>query len=163
MLNHYDLFAIRITQTKFPLQIDLYKKITDFVDKNYVAKDGNKMSNWFGYQEHEDFDGKKELDEQLEQFFQMHFNCTIQHGWLNALEGRAYNQPHSHTGDMSAVLYLSKDNNNITFARDNLTQEFKPNLFDLLIFPAELIHYVLPTENTQRRISYALNLGRRKK
>jgi len=167
MINHYDLFAVRVTHVKLPIQYSLLKKITDYVDQNFEAKDGNYRSNVFGYQHHGDFDGKKELHETLDSFFAMNLNCYPDHGWLNALEGKAYNSPHNHIGGThtashkSAVYYLSENNNNITFVKDNQIQEFKPKLFDLLIFPSDLIHYVLPTENQDRRVSYAVNLKER--
>ena len=162
MLTHHDLFSVRVTQAKFPVQIDLLKKIHKHVDENFVANEGRFVSNYFGYQYHDDFEGKKELDETLNNFSQLHLNLNLRNAWLNVLQGDAYNTPHYHEGNTSAVLYLSENNNNITFVRDDKISNFKPKMFDLLIFPANLVHYVLPTENKDRRISYAMNLVKRK-
>ena len=73
----------------------------------------------------------------------------------------SYNRPHSHDGDditHSGVFYLSHENNNIYFCRDSDTFEIKPKIFDLLIFPYNLLHYVLPEKRTEKRICFAFNL-----
>ena len=36
--------------------------------------------------------------------------------------------------------------------------KIEPKLFDYLLFPHDLIHYVLPEERSQKRICYAFNL-----
>ena len=59
----------------------------------------------------------------------------------------------------SAILYLSNENNNINFTKDSNVFEIKPKMFDLLIFPCDLLHYVLPEKRNEKRISYAMNLS----
>jgi hypothetical protein len=56
------------------------------------------------------------------------------------------------------VFYLSNENNNIIFTRDNETFSFQPTIFDFLIFPYNLVHYVLPEKRKEKRICYAFNL-----
>ena len=58
----------------------------------------------------------------------------------------------------SGVFYLSRDNNNINFFRDGDTFEITPSLYDYLVFPHSLVHYVLPAERNDKRICYAFNL-----
>ena len=78
MLNTYDLFATRISHGKLPIQIDLHKKIKFFVDNNYLEED--KVSCVNGFQFHEDFDGKKELNEHLNIYLNSAFKIKISNG-----------------------------------------------------------------------------------
>ena len=114
-----------------------------------------------GFQEHENFDGKEELNEILNTFLRIHFKQEIEHGWLNVLNKNGDNAPHQHLGDNvinSGVLYLSNNNSAITFMRDTQIFSFYPKLFNLLIFPKELIHQVSPHLTDEVRISYGINL-----
>jgi hypothetical protein len=159
MLNTYDLFITRVIHGKLPIQIDLHKKIKSFVDNNYSEE--NKVSCVNGFQFHGDFDGKKELNNNLNNYLNNFMNMKIDHGWLNVLGNSSYNFPHSHRGNNishSGVFYLSYENNNIHFAKDSKYFEIKPKLFDFLIFPYDLLHYVLPENRPEKRICYAFNL-----
>ena len=60
-------------------------------------------------------------------------------------------------------MYLSSENNNIILAREDQTFEIKPKLFDFIIFPYNLVHYVLPEERNEKRICYAFNLTKLEK
>jgi hypothetical protein len=62
MLNTYDLFITRVIHGKLPIQIDLHKKIKSFVDITQISCIN-------GFQFHEDFDGKEELNEILNNYF----------------------------------------------------------------------------------------------
>jgi len=159
MLNTYDLFITRVIHGKLPIQIDLHKKIKFFVDNNYLEE--NKVSCVNGFQFHGDFDGKEELDNNLNNYFNNFMGMKIHHSWLNVLGNNSYNFPHSHLGNdvfHSGVFYLSHENNNLHFAKDSQYFEIKPKLFDFLIFPYNLIHYVLPENRPEKRICYAFNL-----
>ena len=93
------------------------------------------------------------------------YGLKLKHGWLNVLINNSYNNPHLHVGDNithSAVFYLSNSNSNINFVRGSEIFEIKPKLFDLLIFPNDLVHYVLPEAREEKRISYAMNLSNNK-
>ena len=71
------------------------------------------------------------------------------------------NNPHSHPtlhSNFSGVFYLSNENNNIIFTRGGETFSFQPKIFDFLIFPYHLVHYVLPEKRKEKRICYAFNL-----
>jgi hypothetical protein len=159
MLNTYDLFITRVIHGKLPIQINLHKKIKYFVDNNYLEE--NKISCINGFQFHENFDGKEELNYNLNNYLNNFLNMKIYNSWLNILGNNSYNFPHSHGGDnvdYSGVFYLSNENNNLHFARNNETFEIKPKLYDVLIFPSDLVHYVLPENRPEKRICYAFNL-----
>ena len=134
MSNTYNLFSVNVFHGKIIIPVNIHKNILNFVEKNYEEK--NTISCVNGFQYHEDFNGKKELN-------------------------KIINKPHCHSSDntvMAAVLYLSNENNNITFTRCGEVFEIKPKLFDYLIFPENLLHYVLPEQRTEKRICYAFNL-----
>jgi len=159
MINTYDLFATRVVHTKVPIPIDIHKKIISFVEDKY--KEENTVSCIKGFQFHEDFNGKKELDHVLNAYLKNFLYIKIAYSWLNVLHNQSYNKPHSHNGtdvQFAGVFYLSHENNNIHFAKDSETFEIKPKLFDLIVFPFHLLHYVLPEERVGKRICYAFNL-----
>jgi hypothetical protein len=159
MFNIHNLFSVTIYQGKILLPINIHKKILNFVEEKYEEK--NTISCVNGFQYHKSFNGKKELNKIINKHMFSRYNLKIAHGWLNVLENKSYNKPHSHIGGttkMAAVLYLSSENNNITFIRDAEYYEMKPKLFDYLVFPPELLHYVLPEERIEKRICYAFNL-----
>jgi len=159
MINTYNLFAANVYHCKLPIQITLHKKIILFVENKY--KEENNVSCVKGFQFHQDFEGKEELLKDLNIYLNNNFKKKIIHGWLNVLSNASYNKPHSHLGDSithSGVFYLSQENNNIHFCRDNNSFEIKPKIFDLLIFPYNLLHYVLPEERIEKRICFAFNL-----
>jgi len=158
MINNYDLFVTRISHGKLPLQPLLHKEILSFIDKNY--KKTKTYSCIQGFQFHEDFDGREKLNNYLNSFLNNVFRSNIAHGWLNVLGNNSYNMPHYHTGNeisLSGVLYLS-NGNNINFTKDGQVFELQPKMFDYLIFPHNLVHYVLPEKRNEKRISYAFNL-----
>tara|TARA_R110000772_G_scaffold198876_1_gene309555 strand:- start:635 stop:1117 length:483 start_codon:yes stop_codon:yes gene_type:complete len=160
MIHTYNLFAVNVFQSKIIVPINTYKKILNFVEEKYEEKDTISCVN--GFQYHENFNGKKELDKIINKHIFNIYNLKIIHGWLNVLKNQSYNKPHVHLADyikMAGVLYLSNENNNINFARDNNIFEIKPKLFDCLIFPNNLLHYVLPEQRAEKRICYAFNLN----
>jgi len=161
MINTYNLFAVHVIHTKFIVPTNLHNKIIDYVNKNYVVSDVEK-SCVNGFQTHENFDGKEDLNNMLQTYLNNTFKLNLENGWLNVLGKNSYNRPHVHSGTditYSAVLYLSADNNNITFTKDGEIFDINPKLFDLLIFPFNLVHYVLPEERNQKRVCYSFNLS----
>ena len=160
MINTYNLFATPVTHAKMPLAYGIHKKIISFVENNYNEDELRSIVN--GFQFHGDFDGKEELDNNLNIFLENILKLKICHSWLNVLGDNSYNKPHYHTGNStisySGVYYLSPQNNNINFAKDGNVFELRPILFDLLIFPYDLLHYVLPENRSEKRICYSFNL-----
>tara|TARA_Y100000114_G_C11742782_1_gene319958 strand:+ start:577 stop:1071 length:495 start_codon:yes stop_codon:yes gene_type:complete len=159
MHNVYSLFPVIVTHGKLPIEITVHKKIINFVDKEYETKPTT-LSCIDGFQHHGEFEGKNELDKIISTYLNNLYKIDIANGWLNVLGNKSYNQPHSHAnhdGTDSGVLYLSNDNNNITFTKDSEIFEIKPKLFDIILFPYNLVHYVLPEERMNKRICYAFN------
>tara|TARA_Y100000004_G_scaffold187894_1_gene241276 strand:+ start:599 stop:1087 length:489 start_codon:yes stop_codon:yes gene_type:complete len=161
MINVYNLFAVPMTHGTVPVPINIHKKIIKFVEDNYKSEDN--ISCVKGFQYHNNFDGKKELNNFIDTYLKNVHHLEIASAWINVLDNESYNTPHSHAGNQvthAGVLYLSNNNNNINFARDNETFQIKPKLFDYLIFPYNLLHYVLPEKRLEKRVCYAFNLRR---
>tara|TARA_Y100001938_G_scaffold26269_1_gene35262 strand:- start:442 stop:936 length:495 start_codon:yes stop_codon:yes gene_type:complete len=159
MIHTYNLFSINVFQGKIIVPVETHKKILNYVEKNYEEKD--LVSCVDGFQYHGDFSGKKELNELINNHMATVYQFKIIHGWLNVLKNKSYNKPHFHTGNdikASGVMYLSSQNNNINFVRDTDVFEIRPKLFDYLVFPFSLLHYVLPEDRQEARICYAFNL-----
>ena len=55
------------------------------------------------------------------------------------------------------LIPLTNNNSAISFMRDAQIFSFQPKLFDLIIFPHDLIHQVSPHTTDDLRISYAVN------
>ena len=158
MINTYHLFAVPLIQTKLVIQHSLLNKIKNWCIEN--NKNNDLFSIRKGFQEHEKFEGKEELDEIINNFFKIYFTQKIHNSWLNVLNKSGQNVPHVHTGDdvvNSAVLYLTNKNSTITFIQNSQIFNYEPQLFDLLIFPSSLVHQVSVHTNDEIRISYAMN------
>ena len=160
MINTYNLFAVTVIHGKFVVPINIHKKILKYAEENYISKDS--ISCRSGFQKYGDFDGKKELDKELNMYLNNIFKLNIEYSWLNVLGENSHNNPHRHPGSTTqyaGVLYLSSENSNITFTKDSEIFEIKPKLFEYLIFPDDLVHYVLPEKRNEKRISYAFNMS----
>ena len=161
MLRTHHLFTKVIIQTKMLLHGEVHKKILNFVDNNYEKeKSDNLMSIVNGMQYHDIFDGKKELDMEINKKCLLLTSQKILKSWLNVIDHKAHNLPHHHIAgtDLSGVYYLTSKNSPITFTQMDEIFELTPNQFDLIIFPSSLIHYVFPSESKEKRISYSFNL-----
>ena len=159
MINTYDLFVTRIFHGTLPISVNNHKDILSFVKEEYTVD--STVSCVQGFQFNQEFKGKKQLHNILNNYFKNIFNLKMQDGWLNVLGQSSYNKPHSHCGNNishSGVFYLSDKNNNITFSKNGDIFDIKPKLFEYLIFPYNLVHYVLPENRNHKRICYAFNL-----
>ena len=108
--------------------------------------------------------------------------CRITSAWVNFTNpGPDFNPPHVHNSDLSCVLYLSvpdkmevihsdetqwKNNGKTTFLWGNpapfCTSEFvigQPQVGQLIVFPANLLHFVMPYSNDkdQKRVTMSAN------
>jgi hypothetical protein len=99
--------------------------------------------------------------------------------WINVQKANEYNPEHTHTGDLSFVIYLDipdeirQENESYTgtsagpgainfrYGEDNdwacSTQTFLPTKGEIFIFPAKLSHSVIPFRSNVERISIAGN------
>jgi len=159
ILNRYDLFAETVFHLECIVQHDVYSKVLKYVEENFNRS--NSVSNVGGFRSQDDFDGKQELIKIIENKSKIIGNYQIETGWLNVLDNQAYNVPHRHTDHgiaATGVLYLSTSDTSINFAKENKVSSFQPKIFDMFIFPYNLIHYVLPGKSEEKRICFAFNL-----
>ena len=92
------------------------------------------------------------------------FNVTS--WWYNISGKGGWNQPHAHTdSDLAVVLYLTETDDLLTFVNTHPTLTdprvgYSPHIKkgDILIFPAELMHFVKQNEREEDRISISMNL-----
>ena len=160
MINTHLLFATPVIETKIIIQHELLNKIIFFCKKHSLNKNIFSLKN--GYQEHKNFDGKKELDKILNMFLRNFFKLEIKNAWLNIINKTGFNYPHTHNDfkiTHAGVFYLTSNNSSITFIKGREIYSFDPKLFNVLIFPSELIHQVSPNLEDDQRISYSFNLG----
>jgi len=109
----------------------------------------------------------------------IHKNIKMTRAWVNYMKQGEFNPPHTHSGDLSCVLYLnipSDMNKNkinhvarssapgsIVFSygeklKENLSNHtFFPEKGDFYIFPSWLQHYVFPFKSKEERISVSAN------
>jgi hypothetical protein len=110
----------------------------------------------------------------------------IESSWVNFMKKADFNPPHSHSGDFSAVLFLSmpeeiiKENQQFKGSgggksgpgelrfftgvevKDFINSaSFLPERGDLFIFPAKLSHMVAPFKSDVERITVAFNMSRK--
>lgn len=98
-------------------------------------------------------------------------------GWVNIYQKGNFQEPHSHAGSRYSVVFFPKcpeGSGNIVFQNPNLDQMIpintsgpsfltatsffiKPKENMLLIFKSDLQHYVMPGDNSEDRISIAIN------
>ena len=60
MINTYQLFSVPVIETKIVLQTPLLKKIKNWCQENNKKEDFISLRG--GFQEHENFDGREELN-----------------------------------------------------------------------------------------------------
>ena len=89
-------------------------------------------------------------------------------GWWYNINGKGdWNTPHTHPDcDMALVLYLTDSNGLLQLMCPFLQRKLRSsshvginaNKGDILIFPADLVHYVMPNQREEDRISISMNL-----
>ena len=95
------------------------------------------------------------------------FKFKVDSWWYNINGKSHWNHPHTHPGsDLALVIYLTDTDNLLTFVNPfsqrklNEVAGFHPETKkgDILIFPADLLHYVMPNPKEEDRISISMNL-----
>ena len=161
-----------------PLELidELYEGAYKF---NVVHKDITKRSNEGGYQTPiilwESFhpEGKNIIEEAIEECDKSVFTNFKVEGWWYNINGKGHwNRPHTHPNcDFAIVLYLTDSDRLLRFISPHHMriksvdyEEYKNDWSidakkgDILIFPSDLIHYVLPNPREEDRISISMNL-----
>ena len=93
------------------------------------------------------------------------FNVTS--WWFNINGKGGWNMPHSHAGrgiDLALILYLTETDDLLTLVNSNPTindpMGYSPHIKkgDILIFPSDLVHFVMPNQREEDRVSISMNL-----
>ena len=86
--------------------------------------------------------------------------------WYNINSEGHWNTPHTHpNSDFALVLYLTDSDGLLTFlnphAQRNISKQntsINAKKGDIVIFPSDLVHYVMPNPREEDRISISMNL-----
>jgi uncharacterized protein YjlB len=99
------------------------------------------------------------IDNYMHQQFNFLQGC-ISSSWVNIYEKTFYQELHSHQNtlhkSLSGVLYLTEKNSDIEFNADQRVK-VSPEFADILLFPDDTLHRVLPNKEDFLRISLAFN------
>ena len=160
-----------IEGTSQQLLDELYQKAYEF-KKEYPS---NQKSNQGGYQtpplEWKNFhpQGIEYVNKIIDESFEKKFKISKCQWWYNINPKGAWNAPHTHPGaDLALVLYLTDTDDLLTLMDPNYHGRYIINEItdinpptkkgDILIFPADLKHYVKPNQREEDRISISMNL-----
>ena len=150
-----------------PLVDELYQGAYKFKDNHESVS----YPNYRGYQSPgfnwEDFHpyGKEVVKDIVSKAIEIDFN--ISNWWYNINGKEAWNLPHCHPGsDLALVLYLTETDdllhliNPFSQRRLNETSTYVPSTKkgDILIFPSDIQHFVMPNQKEEDRISISMNL-----
>ena len=129
------------------------------------------MTNQGGYQSPQFFweafhpQGIKIINKIIDNNIKMEYEIL---SWWYNINGKGdWNTPHTHPDcDMALVLYLTDSDGLLRLITPFLQRRFKSsgyvginaNKGDILIFPSDLVHYVIPNQKEEDRISISMNL-----
>ena len=90
----------------------------------------------------------------------------IESWWYNINSQSHWNTPHTHPGsDLALVLYLTDSDGLLTLFNPHAQRgisshnaSFNAQKGDIVLFPADLMHYVMPNPREEDRISISMNL-----
>ena len=167
----YDIF----TTPSWHIENEIPQALVDELYQGaYRVKDNYESvlySNYRGYQSPgfnwEDFhpDGMEVVKDIVSKAIEHDFN--IINWWYNINGKEAWNLPHSHPGsDLALVLYLTETDNLLhlinPFSQRRLNEAStyipSPKKGDILIFPSDIQHFVMPNQKEEDRISISMNL-----
>ena len=92
------------------------------------------------------------------------YSVNVSGWWYNINPQGAWNLPHSHGGaDYALVWYLTDSDGLLNFINpssriDSQDGSFNAKKGDILIFPADIIHYVMPNTKEKDRVCISMNL-----
>ena len=96
------------------------------------------------------------------------FKFKVESWWYSINGQRHWNSPHTHpNSDLALVLYLTDSDGLLNLmspfsqriikrSADHVNVDAKKG--DILIFPSDLVHYVIPNQREEDRISISMNL-----
>ena len=149
---------------------ELYKGAYDCRDNVESAQ----LSNHGGYQSpnlsYKDFhpQGIEYVNKVLGDIFE---DFRVQSWWYNINSKGDLNNPHTHpASDYALVWYLTDSNEKLVLINpiqrllsQEQTASHYANKGDVLIFPADIMHYVLPNDKEDDRICISMNISIRDK
>ena len=167
MKSSYELFPIPVWHIEGITQ----QLVEELYQGAYHFKERHKnciLSNQGGYQtpafEWKDF--HPQGIEYIENVVGDMFKFKVESWWYNINGQGHWNVPHTHPySDFALVLYITDSDGLLTFVnphsqrgiskQDNSIDAKKG---DILIFPADLVHYVMPNPREEDRVSISMNL-----
>ena len=75
--------------------------------------------------------------------------------WVNFIQPGSINNPHTHGGSLSGVIYMNNEVNMSTLFEKGF---FNGQKGDVVMFPSSLLHGVAKNESNSTRITYAYNM-----
>lgn len=172
-MTRYNVFSTpiwHIEGTSQQLLDELYQKAYEF-KKEYPS---NQKSNQGGYQspsfEWKNFhpQGIEYVNKIIDESFEKKFKISKCQWWYNINPKGAWNLPHTHPNcDIALVWYITDSDRLIQLmshhpqrkilrSGDHISIDAKKG--DILMFPADIYHYVLPNPREEDRISISMNL-----
>ena len=153
---------------------DLYNQ-THIIKKNIHLYQNAKnvvVSNQGGYQtkqlDWEEFHpaGIKYIENVVNNIFSPKNSVSIFGWWYNINPQGAWNTPHNHAGvDYALVFYVTDSDSLLRFltphnsrANEPVYQSINAKKGDILIFPADIVHYVMPNPKETDRVCISMNL-----
>ena len=154
---------------------DLYNQ-THIIKKNIHLYQNAKnvvVSNQGGYQtkqlDWEEFHpaGIKYIENVVNNIFSPKNSVSIFGWWYNINPQGAWNTPHNHAGvDYALVFYVTDSDGLLRFMNPHQMRMSAPDAHgslyakkgDIILFPSDLIHYVMPNPREEDRISISMNL-----
>ena len=158
-----------IEGTSQQLLDELYQKAYEF-KKEYPS---NQKSNQGGYQspsfEWKNFhpQGIEYINKIIDESFEKKFKISKCQWWYNINPKGAWNLPHTHPNcDYALVLYLTDSDGLLRLMNPFLERHHSSGDYvsinakkgDILMFPADIYHYVMPNPREEDRISISMNL-----
>ena len=176
IIMRHDIFPTpvwHIEGTPQQLVNDLCKNIS-IIKENihlYQTEENTTVSNQGGYQtaqfSWEEFHpaGIEYIENIVNNIISSKTSVSITGWWYNINPQGAWNVPHSHGGaDYALVWYLTDSDgllqlmNPHTSRKNNQDVSFNAKKGDILIFPGDIIHYVMPNTKEEDRVCISMNL-----
>ena len=183
-MNKYDIFPTPVWHIEgAPQQLvdELYKGAyvcKESVESNVLSNQGGYQSPSFNWDQFHP-EGIKYIDNILSSIvntfpFRNLRSYEVQSWWYNINSKGDSNNPHTHpASDFALVFYLTDTEDRLVFMNPNprfvhsvISQDTNiphTNKGDVIIFPADIIHYVLPNEKEDDRICISMNISIRDK